>query len=226
MALDVEHYEKVSILDRIAEDEREDGYSIVQDYRESLGGQRLSHLDAELAARSRDVYSGAVIGRYGDEMPVWVFLEVVSFGTLVDFCSFCSGRWGDKELLDLHYMMKKAKSIRNAASHGACIMNGFGDVDGKASSTPRTVRNALGSTGLSKQVRSRWLGNPRMRDIVTLAFLCSARVPEGAAKRGARTAIASFFDGAAERLSNIPSNNPAVAGLAFAKSLTEELSLI
>lgn len=47
MSLDVEHYQKVAVLDRVTEMESEDGYSIVADYKASLNKDRRSHLDNE-----------------------------------------------------------------------------------------------------------------------------------------------------------------------------------
>ncbi|MGN0038904.1 MAG: Abi family protein [Coriobacteriales bacterium] len=225
MSLDVEHYEKVAILNRIAEDAGEDGYSIVADYKESLTGRRLSHLEAELSARSHDIYCGSVISKYREDMPVWALLEVASFGTFVDFCRFCSERWGDEDLRDLYYMLLKAKSIRNAASHGACIVNGFSESDGRHHKTPRKVQNALGVAGVPKSRRNRWLDNPRMRDIATLIYLYSTRVEAGSAKEGTMKRLASLYEESEQRIGCLPSNNPAVAGMSFMRSLTNAFLL-
>lgn len=225
MSLDVEHYEKVALLDRIAGDPREDGYSIVEDYRASLSEDARRRLDGELGSRASDIYCGAVISKYQEAMPVWALLEVVSFGTFVNFCRFCARRWDDSELEDLFFMLLKAKSIRNAASHGACIINGFADNDGSRKKTPRAVRNALGAAGLSRATRSRWMDNPRMRDIATLACLYSERVPEGSASRGTAERLSALYDESERRIGSLPPNNPAIAGMRFMKSLTDGLLL-
>lgn len=125
MSLDVEHYTKVAIISEVTKRSEEDGYGIVRDYKASLDDNRLKSLESELETRQHDVYCGGIIKKYRDSMPVWVFLEIVPFGRFVDFCRFCSERWSDKALLDKHYMLKKAKSVRNASAHGSCLMNGF-----------------------------------------------------------------------------------------------------
>lgn len=228
MSLDLEHYEKVALLDRIAEDDAEDAYSIVRDYKASLAEGRRRPLERELSARRGDVYCGDLLSKYSGDMPAWVFLEVASFGTFTDFCRFCSKRWDDSELRDLHFMLLKAKSIRNAASHGACIINGFAEKGARSrqrSRLPRKTSNMLGEVGLSKARREKWLDNPRMRDIVALACLFSARVAEGKARDAVVGRLSSFYKESAERLRDLPSNNPAVAGIDFMKALTDGLSL-
>ena len=228
MSLDLEHYEKVALLDRIAEDDGEDAYSIVRDYKASLSERRRISLERELSARKNDVYCGDLLSKYLEDMPVWAFLEVASFGTFTDFCRFCSERWGDDELRDLHFMLLKAKSIRNAASHGACIINGFAEIDERnrhRSTLPRKASNMLGKVGLSKARRKKWLGNPRMRDVVALVCLFSARVAEGSARDAVVERLSSFYRESEERLKGLPRNNPAVAGIDFMRTLTDGLSL-
>lgn len=227
MSLDVEHYQKVAILHRITEMEDEDGYSIVTDYKASLNENRRSYLDNEIKSRRNDVYCGAIIDKYNEDMPVWAFFEIISFGTFIDFCRFSANRWDDKQLMDTHYMLKKAKSVRNAASHGACIINGFADNDGEGKRyTPYQVRTALGKTRIPKARRTKWLNNPRVRDITTLVYLFSQVVCEGESKTKAKGEINSFLSTTGSRLSELPSNNPAVSGIDFLKSLTREFGLL
>lgn len=225
MSLDVEHYQKVAILDRITEDKNEDGYSIVVDYRKSLPEKSLEYLNGEIAAREDDIYCGDIIKSYKDEMPVWAFFEVTSFGTFVNFCKFCSRRWNDEKLLDVHYMLKKAKSLRNAASHGACIMNGFAEDGDRCDDLPKQIQNSDMWLRLPKAKRRRWKRNPRMREIITLFYLFSISVEEGEAKRKCRDELKSFYGNAQVRLCDMPKNNHAVAGVDFIDSLTEALEL-
>ena len=70
MSLDIEHYEKVKIIDKVTTRENEDGYSIVKDYRDSLNEKRQKDLTRELSIRESDIYCGTIIRKYGDDMPV------------------------------------------------------------------------------------------------------------------------------------------------------------
>ncbi|WP_373580879.1 Abi family protein [Collinsella aerofaciens] len=116
MALDVEHFTAARLL-KAAEDNSEDGYAVMRDYMESVPTKRRKYIENELEIRSSDAYCGAVIRKYRDDMPIWSFVEVVSFGTFIGLTKFCANRWEDGELLASHYLLKKAKSVRNASAH-------------------------------------------------------------------------------------------------------------
>ena len=67
-----------------------------------------------------DAYAGDLIAHHIDDMPIWVFLEVIDFGTLVDFYLFCATRWENSETLQEHYVLKSVKALRDATSHSLC----------------------------------------------------------------------------------------------------------
>lgn len=129
-AHDVERLAKTAIITRISEDPTEDGYGIVADFMESQQGRYRGYIRRDLALRMSaevegDVYSGRIIAHYSEAMPVWAFLEVVTFGTLLAFYLFCSERWEDATMREEHYILKGVKSVRNCCSHGSCILNGL-----------------------------------------------------------------------------------------------------
>ena len=100
------------------------------DYLNQLDYQRRRYVSRSLAVRSRggrthDEYKGDLIAHHLDDLPMWVFLEVVDFGTFVDLYRFCAGRWGDDVMAQEHYVLKSVKSLRNATAHNSCIINGF-----------------------------------------------------------------------------------------------------
>lgn len=88
---DVERLAKTIIITRISEDEDEDGYGIVADFMESQEPRYRSYIVRDLRLRKSeeeegDAYSGRIIGHYGEAMPIWAFLEVVTFGTYLGAC--------------------------------------------------------------------------------------------------------------------------------------------
>lgn len=130
VAQDVERLAKTAVITRISEDPGEDGYGIVADFMESQQGRYQGYIKRDLSLRmgaeiEGDVYSGRIIAHYSEAMPVWAFLEVVTFGTLLAFYLFCSERWGDAVMREEHYILKGVKSVRNCCSHGSCILNGM-----------------------------------------------------------------------------------------------------
>lgn len=175
-AIDVEHFAKEGILER-AIAEGEDGYAIVSDYVEGLSHEGRRRLSAGLRVRGgqderRDSYTGDLIARYLDSYPVWVFLEVIEFGTFVDFYLFCAARWGDEAMAQDHYVLKSVKALRNAAAHNSCIVNGFTSGAEPASfPSSKPITDALNAAGL-KNSRSRRakLRNVRVAQIAATLY--------------------------------------------------------
>ena len=113
---DIERIAKTRLIARLADDPAEDGYGIVSEF---MQGQRATYRNSiarGLKARAgssggADTYSGNLIEHYRSAMPVWVFLEVVPFGTLLAFLLFCAEPLGgDKALENRHYELTGVKA--------------------------------------------------------------------------------------------------------------------
>ncbi|AXH03404.1 hypothetical protein Lpl43_08315 [Lactiplantibacillus plantarum] len=118
ITLAVEHGLKVKILDLLTKNDDEDGYSIVQEFRDSKPksyGRVLSYLQAN--RYSHDLYS-----KHHNEPAVWVFLEVAPFGDLSQFIEFYFSKYPSRALATIVANMKFAKNIRNAAAHSNPIL--------------------------------------------------------------------------------------------------------
>lgn len=64
MTLDVEHFAKAKLMREVTEREDEDGYSIVDDYLESLSERDRSIREKEMDRLENDRYSGNLARRY------------------------------------------------------------------------------------------------------------------------------------------------------------------
>ena len=80
MTLDIEHFAKAKLMREVTERVGEDGYSIVADYLESLSERNRSIREKEMERLKRDRYSGGMARKYDEEKPVWVLIELLSFG--------------------------------------------------------------------------------------------------------------------------------------------------
>ena len=222
MTLDVEHFAKVRLL-AAAEDNCEDGYAIMREYRESLSGGQRSYIDAELDRRTNDPYVGTVVRKYRVDMPVWVFCEAVPFGIFSGLVKFCADRWDDAELDDMHYLLKYARSVRNATAHGACWINGITDPDPRKR-PPAALVNALSDAGISKRLRSKWLCGARMVQLCAMLYLYGRIVPPGIVRTERKSQLTSLFE--TVQTCGIPEENPAIAALMFIKRLTGAAGLL
>lgn len=229
MTTRIEHFGKVTLKCRIAELEDEDGYSIVADYIASLMPKEKNYRKAELERNSGNRYTKPVYEKYKEDIPSWVFLELVPFGTLVDFIRFCGLRWGDRALARSHYDLKKVKSVRNCTAHGSCIINTFADGANARHTTSTDTLGAVAKLGLSKPTRQKWLRNAATQEIAIALVRYAAMVPDCPAKKRDLKRLADFFNEVDRAGDLIPKTGPdatAWAAIEFMRSLTKSLGLV
>ena len=184
IANDVERMAKTQLVARIADDRNEDGYGIVADFMTAQSTSFRNTIARNLKARSgshenADAYSGKLIEHYKTAMPIWVFLEVVPFGTLLAFMLFCATRWNDKDLKATQYRLTYVKAIRNCCSHLSCILNGFDDSYRSPYTAPFTVQEWLSNIGIKKtKTRKSKMQNRRMQQLVTTLCAFSLDITE------------------------------------------------
>jgi len=189
MTLDVEHFAKTKLMAKSVEHEGDDGYGVVSNYLASLSHSERARRLQEFRMLQGDVYSGDLVAKYQpDDMPLWAYLEVISFGTFIDLYRFCARRWNDDAMFDEHYMLRQAKAVRNACAHSSNVINGFKGEGGRVAAN-RAVYSAVAEAGVSKRVRCRKMRNPRLQQIATLLYLHCQIVPEGTSKQTARQSL-------------------------------------
>ena len=225
MTLDVEHFAKVRLL-AAAEDHNEDGYAVMRDYLASVSEGQRAYLDSEFDRRERDAYCGSLVRKYRRDMPLWVFCEVVSFGGFLGLMRFCAERWDDAELTRAHYLLKKAKSVRNFCAHGACSLNDLSAGGPAREKAPLALLRAMADAGISKRLRLRRLESPRMVQICTLLYAYSSIVPDGLVRSERASALRNLFKCSARVRSSLPPQNQAVSAISFIERLTGALGLL
>lgn len=175
------------------------------------------------ARMSNDLFCGDLVRKYGGSpggMPIWVLMELFSFGSFIDLCLFCAERWNDDEMMHEHYMLRQAKSVRNACAHSSDILNGIAVIDTRVGADA-TVMNALAEAGLSHRVRTTKMKNPRIRQIATLMHLHTQLVPAGSGKKNAASNLASLEKRLLEMGDLAPTNDAIRSTVAFLAKLID-----
>ena len=173
MALDIEHFAKVKLIQTI-EASPDDGYQIVEDYKTQLkvddaikNTHHYNDLINDIERNRDNPYCGGLIDNYGDCYPIWAFVEIIPLGTLIHFLSFCAKKFNKKDLTENYYLLKTIKELRNAAAHNNCIIHDMGAKDSKHKPNYSMLR-AL--KDISKATRDNQLKNERMRQMITLLY--------------------------------------------------------
>lgn len=224
MTLDVEHFCKTRLITECAITEA-DGYKVMQDYMASLDEDRRRYIENEIARHENDPYCQGVAPKRKGALPIWSFVEVVSFGTIVGLVRFCGKQREDTRMLADYYVLRSIKSLRNACAHNSCILlNLQPQTDGKRIVSPE-VRRAIAATGIAKHQRERWLQTVPTAQIASLLFLYSEIVPDGSTKERRIRSLHTFLEDVKSD-PVLPAKNPAKAALSFVERLTGSLNLI
>ena len=144
-------------------------------------------------------------------MPAWAFLELTSFGALIDFVRFCARRWGDRRLGPPHYDLKRVKSVRNCAAHGSCLIDCFAERGAAGLGVQRRLPK-VAAVGIPKATRRKWMGNTAMQEEVATVLVAHSGLYPGAPRARARhPKTAEMFARADGETEALPDKGPDAA---------------
>ena len=118
MCLDIEHAIKVQLIKHISSNPEEDGYVTV---RQFLSNDKRFNILKDIQSHKSGAYCSELIDKYYPFFPAWVFVEVISFGTLLYFCKFYEDLYGT-EIVN-NSLMNTVRDLRNACAHSNCLLN-------------------------------------------------------------------------------------------------------
>ena len=223
LTLDVEHAARTKLVRTVTERDGEDGYAVVRDYMASLNHNERRRREGEVGMMGNDLFCGDLVRKYGGspaDMPIWVLMELFSFGSFINLYLFCAERWGDRKMVHEHYMLRQAKSVRNACAHSSDILNGIATVDTRIYADA-AIMAALAEIGLSHRVRTAKMKNPRIRQITTLLYLHVELVACGSGKRRASANLTELKKRMSSTAGLIPSSDVIQSSFAFLETLID-----
>lgn len=171
MAISIEHFSKVHLL-KILQKSESIGTAIVDSYIQQLNSDSKNILLNDLKRNSTSLYCGDLYAKYINSTlihcPVWVFIEIISFGQFLHFYEYCAKIKGDKELERRLYLMRVVKDLRNACAHNNCIIN---NIQTPLNRKPNSeIQRVLAQAGLSLVIRKKHLYRAAMYQIITTLY--------------------------------------------------------
>lgn len=173
LALDVEHYLKVRLMNDLCKNEAEDGYHIVDSFFEfhknakndiTLKANKYSFC-SDLAEKHLNEFNET------NALSLWNVVELLSFGNFM-------------ELYEVYYQtydsfnygpyLKSIKFIRNAAAHNNCILSSIKKPNSvKNFKKTKQLLNIMGQIPELGELDNRdgMMKNPIIHDFVTLLFV-------------------------------------------------------
>lgn len=128
MCLDIEHSLKVTLLRKIEDNEKEDGYNIIKVFINKLDsrpGKNFGDFRQELNRRTSKQtgnYNKNILNNYKyRELPVWVFVELITFSNLCYLIETYGNIYKDNKIFD-NKVLNNVRDLRNACAHNNCII--------------------------------------------------------------------------------------------------------
>lgn len=172
LTLDIEHSAKVKLLRKVQEASL-DACSILTKYKKDRSDS-YSRAEGDIEKGKKSRYCCDLIRKYESNMPIWVFVEVISFGSFMSLYKYVADQLSDKDMQDDFYLLLSVKSLRNACAHNSCILNDLKPVLPDECRDKRRVNYQLNreleSMGFSLKSRSKKMSNPRIFDIITTLY--------------------------------------------------------
>lgn len=170
MCLDIEHALKVKLLNSIENNENEDGYNIVEKLKE-----RVPKMLSRIKQHDGSLYCKDIIQAYNDQYPVWVLVEVISFGDFTHLCALYEELY-DEVIVNNKYL-NSVRDIRNAAAHSNCLINKLKEKNNKPEG--EVINYVKNIATIGKGARDSKLSVKFLYDFVVLLAVYDEIIPEG-----------------------------------------------
>ena len=201
MIIDIEHYLKIRILNLIENIKEEDGYRIVNMYldKEFDDEKFLKKVHNSIFKKVGSEYYQKIFSKYDidkdkklENIPVWEFLEIITFGELVNFYEFFSKEYKLKKENKNIFILREIVKLRNAVAHNSCVLCDLDKKDNEYAPDFKVI-DYLNSCGIGKETRDNKLSNSRIKQITYTLYMFNEIVTSKGVKRNVMEDINKLF---------------------------------
>lgn len=201
MIIDIEHYLKIKILNTIESIDEEDGYRIVNRYLEQdfYNVKFPKKVHNSIFKKVGSEYYQKIFSKYDldkdkklENIPIWEFLEIITFGELVNFYDFYTNEYKLKDENKDVYILRDIVKLRNAVAHNNCILS---ELNMKKNKYPPSYKiiQFLNNCNIGKDTRSKKLSNSRIRQITYTLYMFNEIVTSDGIKNNVKKDINGLF---------------------------------
>lgn len=218
MALDVEHYSKVRLLNAIENNPNEDGYKIIQKF---IAKDRNFGTLKTIQSHKASIYCKDLIDKYYPYFPAWVFVELIPFGELAYLCEFYNEIY-NTEIVD-RVLLNSVRDIRNACAHSNCLINNL--LPGNCKPHQDVVDRIKKIPSIGENARDKKLSNKCIYDMVCLFYAYDEIVESKNAKEKRYQELEDLFEKRMVQHKDwFASNNTITSSYAFIKNVLDTLA--
>lgn len=201
MIIDIEHYLKIRILNLIENINEEDGYRIVNMYLEKdFNDEKFpKKVHNSIFKKVGSEYYHKVFSKYDidkdkklENILVWEFLEIITFGELVNFYEFFAKEYELKNEIKNVFILREIVKLRNAIAHNSCVLCDLDKKDNNFAPDYKIV-NYLNNCEIRKETRDNKLSNSRIRQITYTLYMFNEIVTSTGVKTNVTKDINDLF---------------------------------
>lgn len=201
MIINIEHYLKIKILNTIESIDEEDGYRIVNMYldKDFYDEKIPKKVHNSILKKVGSAYYEKIFSKYDidkdkklENIPIWEFLEIITFGELVNFYDFYTKEYNlVDESRDL-YILRDIVKLRNAVAHNTCVLSELSKRDNNNGPSYKIV-NYLKDCNIGKKTRNNKLCNSRIRQITYTLYMFNEVVTSEGIKENVTKELNKLF---------------------------------
>lgn len=208
MCLDIEHAIKVRLINDITNNPAEDGYDIVRKFIAKDDNLRILK---NIRSHKSGEYCKDLIAKYYPYFPVWVFVELISFGDLLYFCSFYEDVYDVKIVNNI--LMNTVRDMRNASAHSNCMLNKMTERIDSTKQVNSDISNFIkGMSNISKTSRVNNLNYKFTNNFITLLYVYDNLMPDISKKKRYK-GLQEFLDNRVVRNKQFFKSNSKLVGV-------------
>lgn len=201
MIIDIEHYLKIKILNTIESIDEEDGYRIVNRYLEQdfYNVKFPKKVHNSIFKKVGSEYYQKIFSKYDldkdkklENIPIWEFLEIITFGELVNFYDFYTNEYKLKDENKDVYILRDIVKLRNAVAHNNCILSELNMKKNKYPPSYKVIQ-FLNNCNIGKDTRSKKFSNSRIRQITYTLYMFNEIVTSDGIKNNVKKDINELF---------------------------------
>lgn len=219
ICLDIEHAIKVKLISDITNNTSEDGYDIVRKFIAKDDNLRILK---SIRSHKSGEYCKDLIEKYYPYFPAWVFVELISFGDLLYFCSFYEQVYGVQIVNNT--LMNTVRDMRNAAAHSNCILNKMTEKIDATKQINSNISNFIkGMSDISKTSRVNNLNYKFTNNFITLLYVYDSLMAEDSKQKRYKQ-LQEFLNGRVIRNESFFKSNTKIVGVYnFHKKVVDNL---
>lgn len=201
MIIDIEHYLKIKILNTIEFIDEEDGYRIVNQYlkQDFYNVKFPKKVHNSIFKKVGSEYYQKIFSKYDldkdkklENIPIWEFLEIITFGELVNFYDYYTNEYKLKDESKDVYILRDIVKLRNAVAHNNCILSELNTKKNKYPPSYKIIQ-FLNNCDIGKDTRSKKLSNSRIRQITYTLYMFNEIVTSDGIKNNVKKDINELF---------------------------------